>query len=53
MTTLADPVPGGRPEFFHLGALLSLPDAPRIARWAGRHNARRVYRFPDDSPGDG
>ncbi|WP_338784533.1 amidohydrolase family protein [Streptomyces sp. DG1A-41] len=32
---------------------LSLPDALRIARWAGRDNARRVYRLPDDSPGDG
>jgi predicted TIM-barrel fold metal-dependent hydrolase len=32
---------------------LSLPDALRIARWAGRDNARRVYRFPDDSPGGG
>ncbi|WP_260462203.1 amidohydrolase family protein [Streptomyces sp. TRM72054] len=27
---------------------LSLPDALRIARWAGRDNARRVYRFSDD-----
>ncbi|MDN0200136.1 amidohydrolase family protein [Streptomyces sp. S.PNR 29] len=26
---------------------LSLPDALRIARWAGRDNARRVYRLPD------
>ncbi|GAA3209658.1 amidohydrolase family protein [Streptomyces thermocoprophilus] len=25
---------------------LSLPDALRIARWAGAENARRVYRFP-------
>ncbi|MFD6169405.1 amidohydrolase family protein [Streptomyces coeruleorubidus] len=32
---------------------LSLPDALRIARWAGRDNARRVYRLPDDSPGGG
>ncbi|MEU0243311.1 amidohydrolase family protein [Streptomyces sp. NPDC006235] len=32
---------------------LSLPDALRIARWAGRDNALRVYRFPDDSPEDG
>ncbi|MFI6851175.1 amidohydrolase family protein [Streptomyces sp. NPDC050416] len=28
---------------------LSLPDALRIARWAGRDNALRVYRFPDTS----
>ncbi|GGT31835.1 amidohydrolase family protein [Streptomyces chromofuscus] len=28
---------------------LSLPDALRIARWAGRDNARRVYRFTDDT----
>ncbi|MFI6370593.1 amidohydrolase family protein [Streptomyces sp. NPDC050546] len=27
---------------------LSLPDALRIARWAGRDNALRVYRLPDD-----
>ncbi|MFG3546318.1 amidohydrolase family protein [Streptomyces sp. NPDC047725] len=27
---------------------LALPDALRIARWAGRDNARRVYRLPDD-----
>jgi hypothetical protein len=32
---------------------LSLPDALRIARWAGRDNARRVYRLPDDSTGGG
>jgi predicted TIM-barrel fold metal-dependent hydrolase len=32
---------------------LSLPDALRIARWAGRDNALRVYRFPDASPEDG
>ncbi|GAA5217224.1 hypothetical protein GCM10023323_73390 [Streptomyces thinghirensis] len=25
---------------------LALPDALRIARWAGRDNARRVYRLP-------
>ncbi|MGX1562711.1 amidohydrolase family protein [Streptomyces sp. NPDC055506] len=30
---------------------LSLPDALRIARWAGRDNALRVYRLPDDVPG--
>ncbi|MEV6174074.1 amidohydrolase family protein [Streptomyces sp. NPDC051954] len=28
---------------------LSPPDALRIARWAGRDNARRVYRFSADS----
>ncbi|MET7383355.1 amidohydrolase family protein [Streptomyces sp. NPDC005526] len=27
---------------------LSLADALRIARWAGRHNARRVYGLTDD-----
>ncbi|MGK5691656.1 amidohydrolase family protein [Streptomyces sp. URMC 128] len=32
---------------------LSLPDALRIARWASRDNALRVYRFPDASPEDG
>ncbi|MYS93064.1 MULTISPECIES: amidohydrolase family protein [Streptomyces] len=32
---------------------LSLQDALRIARWAGRDNARRVYGLPDDSPGGG
>lgn len=40
---------------------LALPDALRLARWAGRDNARRVYRLPggppggppDDSPDDG
>ncbi|MFF4584885.1 amidohydrolase family protein [Streptomyces sp. NPDC001388] len=26
---------------------LSLPDALRLARWAGADNARRVYRLPD------
>ncbi|KUN80852.1 amidohydrolase family protein [Streptomyces griseoruber] len=26
---------------------LSLPDALRVARWAGADNARRVYRLPD------
>ncbi|WP_328346103.1 amidohydrolase family protein [Streptomyces violaceus] len=30
---------------------LSLPDALRIARWAGRDNALRVYRLPDGRPG--
>ncbi|WP_409468163.1 amidohydrolase family protein [Streptomyces sp. HC307] len=28
---------------------LSLPDALRIAQWAGRENALRVYRFSDDT----
>ncbi|RZB14457.1 amidohydrolase [Streptomyces sp. F001] len=28
---------------------LSLPDALRIAQWAGRDNALRVYRFSDDT----
>ncbi|MBG0850940.1 amidohydrolase family protein [Streptomyces spinoverrucosus] len=28
---------------------LSLPDALRIVGWAGRDNARRVYRFSDDT----
>ncbi|WP_405866824.1 amidohydrolase family protein [Streptomyces sp. NBC_00005] len=28
---------------------LGLPDALRIAEWAGAHNARRVYRFPGAS----
>jgi predicted TIM-barrel fold metal-dependent hydrolase len=28
---------------------LSLPDALRIARWAGGDNARRVYRFSDET----
>jgi predicted TIM-barrel fold metal-dependent hydrolase len=28
---------------------LSLPDALRIAKWAGAHNAHRVYRFPGPS----
>ncbi|MFH8933295.1 amidohydrolase family protein [Streptomyces griseosporeus] len=28
---------------------MSLPDALRIARWAGAENARRAYRFPADS----
>lgn len=28
---------------------LSLPDALRIVRWAGRDNAHRVYRFSDDT----
>jgi predicted TIM-barrel fold metal-dependent hydrolase len=28
---------------------MSLPDALRIARWAGAENARRVYRFPADT----
>lgn len=32
---------------------LSLPDALRIARWAGRDNARRVYGLPDDFPEGG
>ncbi|MDQ0752844.1 putative TIM-barrel fold metal-dependent hydrolase [Streptomyces africanus] len=32
---------------------LSPPDALRIARWAGRDNARRVYGLPDDLPGGG
>ncbi|GGY07783.1 amidohydrolase family protein [Streptomyces djakartensis] len=30
---------------------LSARDALRFARWAGRDNAVRVYRLPDDSPG--
>jgi predicted TIM-barrel fold metal-dependent hydrolase len=29
---------------------LGLPDALRIARWAGRDNARRVYRLPEAAP---
>ncbi|MFE0805936.1 amidohydrolase family protein [Streptomyces sp. NPDC058848] len=36
---------------------MALPDALRIARWAGRDNARRVYRLPggprDEAPDDG
>ncbi|MEV1085509.1 amidohydrolase family protein [Streptomyces sp. NPDC050211] len=28
---------------------LSLPDALRVARWAGRDNARRIYRFSANS----
>jgi predicted TIM-barrel fold metal-dependent hydrolase len=31
---------------------LSLPDALRIARWAGRDNALRVYRLQTDGPKD-
>ncbi|MER7477916.1 amidohydrolase family protein [Streptomyces sp. NPDC126510] len=31
---------------------LALPDALRIARWAGRDNALRVYRLQDDPPRD-
>ncbi|WP_037673494.1 amidohydrolase family protein [Streptomyces griseus] len=31
------------------GDELSLPDALRIARWAGADNARQVYRWPADS----
>ncbi|WND33654.1 amidohydrolase family protein [Streptomyces sp. BB1-1-1] len=32
---------------------LALPDALRIARWAGRDNARRVYRLPGGLVDDG
>ncbi|MFC8867125.1 amidohydrolase family protein [Streptomyces sp. NPDC057148] len=36
---------------------MALPDALRVARWAGRDNARRVYRLPggprDEAPDDG
>ncbi|WP_217167146.1 amidohydrolase family protein [Streptomyces sp. AC512_CC834] len=32
---------------------LALPDALRIARWAGRDNARRVYRLPGGPLDDG
>ncbi|WP_309317232.1 amidohydrolase family protein [Streptomyces salinarius] len=32
---------------------LSLPDALRLARWAGRDNARRVYRLPGGPADDG
>ncbi|MFH8238228.1 amidohydrolase family protein [Streptomyces sp. NPDC018321] len=36
---------------------MALPDALRIARWAGRDNARRVYRLPGgprgEAPDDG
>ncbi|MFF9902063.1 amidohydrolase family protein [Streptomyces olivaceus] len=32
---------------------LSLPDALRLARWAGRDNARRVYRLPGGLLDDG
>ncbi|MFJ4535124.1 amidohydrolase family protein [Streptomyces tibetensis] len=31
---------------------LALPDALRIARWAGRDNALRVYRLRDEPPQD-
>ncbi|MFH8977084.1 amidohydrolase family protein [Streptomyces sp. NPDC017890] len=31
----------------------ALPDALRIARWAGRDNARRVYRLPGGPADDG
>ncbi|ANB09753.1 amidohydrolase [Streptomyces ambofaciens] len=32
---------------------MSLPDALRLARWAGRDNARRVYRLPGGPADDG
>ncbi|MEU3660425.1 amidohydrolase family protein [Streptomyces sp. NPDC032940] len=32
---------------------IALPDALRIARWAGRDNARRVYGLPGDPQDDG
>ncbi|MYS49945.1 amidohydrolase family protein, partial [Streptomyces sp. SID6013] len=32
---------------------LSLPDALRLARWAGRDNARRVYGLPGGPADDG
>ncbi|MFF0512912.1 amidohydrolase family protein [Streptomyces sp. NPDC004250] len=32
---------------------LALPDALRLARWAGRDNARRVYRLPGGPMDDG
>ncbi|WP_399892696.1 amidohydrolase family protein [Streptomyces sp. BBFR51] len=32
---------------------LALPDALRLARWAGRDNARRVYRLPGGPLDDG